>query len=107
VVEHISDRVAVMYLGRIVEIASAADLYTTAAAPLHRGAAVGGADPRPDGQAQAHPLQGDVPSPINPPPGCHFHTAARSPESIRIAAFASSRDAARLAGLRGSPKGNP
>jgi oligopeptide transport system ATP-binding protein len=73
VVEHISDRVAVMYLGRIVEIAASKDLYTTRA-PLHRGAAVGRAHPRPEGQAQAHPLQGDVPSPIRPPPGCHFHT---------------------------------
>ena len=76
VVRHISDVVAVMYLGGIVEQAPADELYDRAPAPVHARADVGraGAGPRGRGRRERILLRGDLPSPADPPAGCRFHT---------------------------------
>jgi oligopeptide/dipeptide ABC transporter ATP-binding protein len=94
VVEHISDRIIVMYLGNIMETASDRDLYTQPAHPYTRAllASIPGMKKR-TRKRQSSILQGDVPSPINQPPGCCFHTrcpdrfdlcSRKKPEMVKI-----------------------
>jgi len=76
VVRHISDRVMVMYLGKVAEIASSNDLYDNQKHPYTRAllSAIPVPDPKVESQRRLVELSGEIPSPVNPPSGCRFHT---------------------------------
>ena len=94
VVEHVSDRVAVMYLGRIVELASAADIYAFPRHPYTQALLASVPSLEPGAAPRPVRLSGDVPSPLAPPSGCAFHPrcplaeercSEQTPELRRIA----------------------
>jgi oligopeptide/dipeptide ABC transporter ATP-binding protein len=84
VVEHISDRVAVMYLGKVVEVADRTGMFSAPQHPYTQALMSAIPVPQPGLKRQRIILLGDVPSPVNPPRGCHFHP--RCPEAMGVCA---------------------
>ncbi len=95
VVRHVCDRVAIMYLGRVVELASAADLYDAPQHPYTK-ALFASVPTLGTGRAAFQPIEGEIPSPLDPPPGCAFHP--RCP-------FAGPRCRAEVPALKPAPTG--
>ncbi len=94
VVQHISDRIAVMYLGQVVEMASSEDTFESPKHPYTQALLSSTPVPDPDGRSERIILEGVVPNPADPPPGCRFHTrcpyvmdicSRREPEAHTVA----------------------
>lgn len=81
VIEHLTDRVAIMYLGRLVEVGPTAEIFRSPNHPYTR-ALLEEAPRIGRGHRTYRPLKGEIPSPLNPPPGCHFHT--RCPHAMAL-----------------------
>ncbi len=97
VVRYISDRVLVMYLGQVVELGPAAEVFHAPRTPTRRRCSARRLSMDPASRIEAPPLVGDPPSPINPPSGCRFRTRCPHAEAVCEAAHAGAR---RLGGPR-------
>ena len=82
VVRHVSDRVAVMYLGRIIEMAGADEIYTTPLHPYTKALISAIPEASVKKSAGRTVLKGNVPSPVNPPSGCYFHPRCPAAQDI-------------------------
>ena len=82
VVRHMSDRVMVMYLGQVAEIGPVDSLYSSPAHPYTRALLAAMPSMDPDKRTMEAPLAGDPPNPINPPPGCRFHTRCKFAQEL-------------------------
>ena len=100
VVQYMSDRVLVMYLGKVVEIGSTADIYERMQHPYTEALLSAMPSMDPDRRTEVPPLTGDPPNPINPPPGCRFHTRCRFADEV------CRREKPRLASVRGADGGD-
>lgn len=111
VVKHVSDRIAVMYLGRIVETGRAEDIYRNPTHPYTQALLSAIPTPDPDHKSKRQVLEGDVPSPINPPSGCAFHPRCphvidrcrQEPPLLRDAGHENHQKACLLDSLDGQP----